>query len=134
MIENIIAILIINYINPADPSTIYPSGAKECDKYFNLPEPSKSPLLRLNIPIYDKDNNLIEPGIYEAELIEKDNLIILLKSREIIAKLPVAQIINLAQKNFIPTVNIQILDSKRVLIIYKNGNIEAHCFVAKPYF
>lgn len=136
MIENILVFLFLTYVNPADPSgnTMYPSGVKDCDKfYFNSPPAaSKTPNLVLSMPVYDAENKIIPPGIYETKLSQDTGQILLIQSQEIKAKLPIMQIATLDKTYLIPTVNVKKLSSKHILIILKMDNTEIFSTLYAP--
>jgi hypothetical protein len=136
MFEEILVLLLINFINPADSAggTMYPSGIKECDKlHYNFPpEATKAANLVLSMPVYDGNNILVPPGIYEAIIVNNNNEIILMQSNEIKGKLPVGQTVKMPQKCYIPTISAKKLSPNHILVIYKNDDIEAYSTLLAP--
>ncbi|OGH96741.1 MAG: hypothetical protein A2104_10265 [Candidatus Melainabacteria bacterium GWF2_32_7] len=136
MLESLIIFTFLSFVEPIDPTgkTLYPSGIKECDDlHYDLPpHASKNPNLALSTPIYDAENKLIPPGIYEAELSETTGQILLLQSKEIKAKLPIMQSISTNHRYQIPIIKAKTLSSKHVLIIYKYENTEIQSTLSTP--
>lgn len=136
MIESLLISAILTFVNPADPSgkTMYPSGVKDCDNFYyqHPPYASKNPNLVLPYQVYDGENNLIQPGIYESIISTNSSLILLVQSGEIKARLPVSNVTNLPVKRFIPVIEAKKLSSGHVQVIYKVNDAEIYSILATP--
>lgn len=134
MIETVLTIILLSFINPADPTgkTMYPSGIKDVDNFvFSAPPSSKYPDLVLSMPIYDEENTQVQPGIYEVRLSENKDKILLLQSLEIKAKFPIVQAVKLEKKCLVPTVSFKTMGANQAFIIYKYDDIEIYAFLYK---
>jgi len=129
MLIELLAILVIGLKNPADLSgkTIYPSGIHDCDKDFLLLPTSEYPVLKISVSIIDKSGTVVNPGIYQAVLRNKEIMII--KEGQIIAVLPVIITKGLSQKCIIPEATENILDSDYVQFNLEQNQIEAQSIV-----
>jgi len=129
MIFELLVSLLLCDINPADPTgkTIYPSGNRDFDDGFMNYPASKYPVLKITVPVFDKDDNIVNPGMYEAMLREKQ--IILIQSGEIIAILPVIVIRSLPVKSYLTEAKASILDTEYVLITFRENMVEAQAIV-----
>jgi len=115
----------------------YPSGTKEADKYYSTDKPSKKyPLLKLDITTYDPDYNKINAGIYSVEYSPQETSLLIGNGKNII-KAPVFQVKKLSDKVNIPTAKIAeentenngSTEAGKLIIIYKNENLEVHSFL-----
>ena len=73
MLSEILLIAAAGIYNPMDMSgnLMYPSGEKECDKYYNYAPPkSKKAAFVSALYFYDDENDLLEAGFYLAKLSE----------------------------------------------------------------
>ena len=100
--------------------------------YYNNPPDTPSPNLVLPSPIYDKDKNLIPPGIYGVDFSKERNLLFLIQSNQIKAVLHVKEIINSKTERTIPVANATVLSPKQLLIIYKEKTMEVHSTLDIP--
>lgn len=127
MIVECYAALLIGFVNPSDPKTIYPSGIHDCDKDFiNTPE-SRYPVLKIAVSLIDADGKIISPGLYEAKLAEKQ--IFLIQAGEVVGVFPVVVTRNLAKHISLSNAKASILDSEYVLIVFKENMTESHAIV-----
>lgn len=131
MLEIIIAIMVVGFVNPSDPTgkTMYPSGIKEADQYLDprLPKTPR-PLLVLGREIYDVNGEIIPRGRYELALSEDKAFMYLIQIDKIVAKFPVLQIKQQINKKYsVPVSETEIFNGSNMLIIYKHDDIEAHC-------
>ncbi len=136
MLEIFLSGLILGKLltNPKIPiqDSCYPSGVKEADKYYSTDKLSKKyPLLKLDVTAYDPEYNKIEAGIYSVEYWPEINSLIISSGRYVL-KSPVFQVIKLKQKVYIPTAKVASAKDKKIIIIYKNENIEVHSFLYLP--
>lgn len=110
----------------------YPSGVKDCDKYYSWDKPSKKyPLLTLDTTVYDPEYNKIEAGMYSVEYSPEFNVLLIGSGRDLI-KAPVIQVLSLKQKVHIPSVKVFAVKDKKVFILYKNENLEVQSFLYLP--
>ena len=80
-----------------DPYVLYPhyrelySGSKENDNVlYRMAYPSSVyPVLNLGYPIFDNLGNKLEPGHYEVALSNDKKYLLLIQSKQLIAKIPV---------------------------------------------
>ena len=129
MLEVIVALMLFGFINPSDPTAMYPSGIKEVDTYVDprLPQTPRQ-LLVLGREIYDENGEVIPRGRYELALSEDKTFMLLVQIDKIIAKFPVLQIKQYQDKKFsVPTAETEIFNNSNMLIVYKHNDIEAHC-------
>lgn len=130
MLDVFIALMILGFINPSDPTgkTMYPSGIKEADTYLDprLPKTPR-PLLVLGREIYDENGEIIPRGRYELALSEDKAFMYLIQIDKILGKFPVLQIKQHIDKKYsVPVAETEIFNHSNMLIIYKHDNIEAH--------
>lgn len=129
MLIELLATLVIGLTNPADPTgkTIYPSGLHDCDEGFTLAPASECPVLKVTVSIIDKKGTVINPGMYQAVLRNKE--IFLVQSAQIVGILPVIVTKGLPQRCIISETTENILDQDYVQINLKQNMVEARSIV-----
>lgn len=129
MLIELLATLVISLTNPADPTgkTIYPSGLHDCDGGFTLAPASEYPVLKVTVSIIGKNGTIVNPGMYQAVLRNKE--IILIEEGHVIAVLPVIVEKKLSQMCIIPEATETTLDQDYVQINLKQNQVEAESIV-----
>jgi len=137
MLETILfQILTPFFINPADSEAkeAYRSGVGDSQhSYLTDKPPTEYPMLTLNLLAYDSGFNAVNPGIYAVNLAPDSKQLLILEAGKIIAKCPVIQFIQLKDelKAVVPSAKVAFVKNGRIIIVYKNNNLEIHGFLYK---
>ncbi len=127
MLGEILLIAAAGIYNPMDMSghLMYPSGVKECDKYYNYTPPkSKKASFVSALDFYDDENDLIEAGIYLAKLSQDKTKILLFQNGRYVAVFNVLELSNLKEPLTIPYINFEINNAKEgILTLFEDNSM-----------
>ena len=125
MLSEVLLIAAAGIYNPMDMSghLMYPSGAKECDKYYNYaPLKSKNASFVSALDFYDDENDLIESGFYLAKLSQDKTKILLFQNGKFVAVFNVLELNTLKEKLTIPYINFEITNANTgVLTLFEDN-------------
>ena len=123
------------FIHPGFPESgkPYNSGLEVEHSYETDKPPADYPLLIIDVMAHDNEFNILQPGIYAVDLMPNAKSLLILEGNKIIARCPIIQIIELDenQQKTTPSVEVAFIKNNKIIIIYKNKDIEAHGFLYK---
>ncbi len=124
MIGEILLIATAGIYNPMDMSgnLMYPSGEKECDKYYNYAPPkSKAASFVSALDFYDDENDLLEAGFYLAKMNKDKTKILLFQNGRFVAIFDIYELSELKQELSISYINFDIINAKEgVITLFEN--------------
>lgn len=124
MLGEILLIAAAGIYDPMDMSghLMYPSGVKECDKYYNYAPPkSKNASFVSALDFYDDENDLLEAGFYLAKLSEDKTKILLFQNGRYVAVFNVLELKDLKENLTIPYINFEINNAKEgIITLFEN--------------
>ena len=119
MITELFLIAAAGIINPMDMSgnLMYPSGVKECDKYYNYAPPKSSAATFVSsLDFYDDEGDLLEAGFYLAKISEDKKKILLFQNGKYVAVFNILELKELKEELKISYINLEFSNAKEGII------------------